>query len=65
MSSLFPLNSIIFYLYGDDPPARCRRNPCMVEEGVHVVPTLRNRVVIFYFIEGKEIFEFVKIIQKS
>ena len=47
MSSLFPLNSIIFYLYGDDPPARCRPNPCMVEEGVHVVPTLRNRVVIF------------------
>ena len=46
MSSLFPLNSL-FYLYGDDPPARRRRNHCMVEEGVHVVPTLRNRVVIF------------------
>ena len=47
MSSLFPLNSFFFYLYGDDPPARRRRNHCMVEEGVHVVPTLRNRVVIF------------------
>ena len=46
MSSLFPLN-LIFYLYVDDPPARLRQNHCMVEEGVHVVPTLRNRVVIF------------------
>ena len=48
MSSLFPLNSI-FDLYGDDLPARRRRNHCMVEEGFHVVPTLRNRVVIFYY----------------
>ena len=31
----------------DNPSARRRRNHCMVEEGVHVVPTLRNRVVIF------------------
>ena len=39
--------TFFLYLYSDDPPARRRRNHCMVEEGVHVVPTLRNRVVIF------------------
>ena len=31
----------------DNSPARHRRNHCTVEEGVHIVPTLRNRVVIF------------------
>ena len=34
---------------GDNPSARRRRNHCTVEEGVHVVPTLRNRVVIFLY----------------
>ena len=37
-------------MYGDYPQARRRRNHNMVEKGVHAVPTLRNRVVIFYFI---------------
>ena len=32
---------------GDDPQACRRRNHNMVEKGVHIVPTLRNRVVIF------------------
>ena len=39
-----PLLSFI----GDNPSARRRRNHCTVEEGVYVVPTLRNRVVIFW-----------------
>ena len=34
-------------MYGDNPQARRRRNHNMVEKGVHAVPTLRNRVVIF------------------
>ena len=38
----FPLNLQIEHL-----AARRRRNHDMVEEGVNIVPTLRNRVVIF------------------
>ena len=34
-------------MYGDDPQARRRRNHNIVELGVHAVPTLHNRVVIF------------------
>ena len=50
MSVTFDLRmSVPLLLFiGDNPSARRRRNHCMVEEGVHVVPTLRNRVVIFY-----------------
>ena len=49
MSVTFDLQmSVPLLLFlGDNPSARRRRNHCMVEEGVHVVPTLRNRVVIF------------------
>ena len=49
MSVTFDLQmSVPLLLFiGDNPSARRRRNHCTVEEGVHVVPTLRNRVVIF------------------
>ena len=40
---IFSLSS----LYEDDPQAYRRGNHNMVEYGVHIVPTLRNHVVIF------------------
>ena len=36
-------------LYDDDPQARRRQNHNMVEWGDHIVPTLRNRVLIFLY----------------
>ena len=54
MSVTFNLQmSVPLLLFIADNPSACRRrNHCMVEEGVHVVPTLRNRVVIFFVLQG-------------
>ena len=40
---------IYTFIWGQSP-ARRRRNHNMVEKGAHTVPTLRNRIVIFFAI---------------